>query len=107
LDVEPFREALKRVSVLADKQNHRVDLFLEEGRALLSAEGDYGKGQEEIFVYLEGAPMSLAYNARYLLEALAPLSGRAELGFSGPTSPTLVRPLEEGGYQAVVVPLRV
>jgi DNA polymerase-3 subunit beta len=107
LDVEPFREALKRVSVLADKQNHRVDLFLEEGRALLSAEGDYGKGQEEVFVSPEGAPMSLAYNARYLLEALAPLSGRAELGFSGPTSPTLVRPLEEGGYQAVVVPLRV
>ena len=107
LEVEPFREALKRVSVLADKQNHRVDLFLEEGRALLSAEGDYGKGQEEVSVSLEGAPMSLAYNARYLLEALAPLSGQAELLFSGPTSPTLVRPLGEGGYQAVVVPLRV
>jgi DNA polymerase-3 subunit beta len=107
LEVEPFREALKRVSVLADKQNHRVDLFLEEGRALLSAEGDYGKGQEEVSVVLEGAPMSLAYNARYLLEALAPLSGQAELLFSGPTSPTLVRPLGEGGYQAVVVPLRV
>jgi len=107
LEVEPFREALKRVSVLADKQNHRVDLFLEEERALLSAEGDYGKGQEEVSVSLEGAPMSLAYNARYLLEALAPLSGQAELLFSGPTSPTLVRPLGEGGYQAVVVPLRV
>jgi len=107
LEVEPFREALKRVSVLADKQNHRVDLFLEERRALLSAEGDYGKGQEEVSVVLEGAPMSLAYNIRYLLEALAPLSGQAELLFSGPTSPTVVRSAEEeGGYWAVVVPLR-
>ncbi|GAB5602852.1 DNA polymerase III subunit beta [Thermus sp. FJN-A] len=108
LEVEPFREALRRVSVLADRQNHRVDLFFQEGRVLLSAEGDYGKGQEEIPVHLEGTPLAVAYNARYLLEALGPLAGQAALLLSGPTSPSLVRPLAEGeGYQAVVVPLRV
>lgn len=107
LEVEPFREALRRVSVLADRQNHRVDLLLDEGRALLSAEGDYGRGQEEVPVGLEGAPMGLAYNARYLLEALGPLTGSAELLLSGPKSPSLIRPLGGGGYQAVVVPLRV
>lgn len=108
LEVEPFREALRRVSVLADRQNHRVDLFFQEDRVLLSAEGDYGKGQEEIPVRLEGTPLAVAYNARYLLEALGPLSGQASLLLSGPTSPSLVRPLAEGeGYQAVVVPLRV
>lgn len=108
LEAEPFREALRRVSVLADKQNHRIDLLFQEGRALLSAEGDYGKGQEELAVSLSGTPMGLAYNARYLLEALAPISGEAELLFSGPQSPSLVRPLADAeGYQAVVVPLRV
>lgn len=108
LEVEPFREALRRVSVLADRQNHRVDLFFQEGKVLLSAEGDYGKGQEELPVHLEGAPLAVAYNARYLLEALGPLSGQAGLLLSGPTSPSLVRPVgEEPGYQAVVVPLRV
>ena len=106
LDVEHFWEALKRVSVLADKQNHRVDLFLEEGRALLSAEGDYGKGQEEVPVALEGPPMSLAYSARYLIEALQRASGRVTLHISGQFTPTLIEPAE-GGYRAVVVPLRV
>jgi len=107
LDVEPFREALKRVSVLADKQNHRVDLFLEEGRALLSAEGDYGKGQEEIFVSLEGAPMSLAYNARHLLDAVSRVEEKVVMRFSGQFTPTLIEPADGSGYQAVVVPLRV
>jgi len=107
LEVEPFREALRRVSVLADRQNHRVDLLFGEGQALLSAEGDYGRGQEEVPVGLEGTPMGLAYNARYLLEALGPLTGSAELLLSGPKSPSLIRPLGGGGYQAVVVPLRV
>ncbi|GGM92679.1 DNA polymerase III subunit beta [Thermus composti] len=107
LEVEPFREALKRVSVLADRQNHRVDLLFQEGKVLLSAEGDYGKGQEELPVALEGSPLAVAYNARYLLEALSPLSGQAVLYLSGAASPSLVRPLEGEGYQAVVVPLRV
>ncbi|AEV15052.1 MAG: DNA polymerase III subunit beta [Thermus sp.] len=108
LEVEPFREALRRVSVLSDRQNHRVDLLFGEGHVLLSAEGDYGKGQEELPVRLEGTPLAVAYNARYLLEALGPLSGQAALLLSGPTSPSLIRPLGEGeGYQAVVVPLRV
>ncbi|MFM9420390.1 DNA polymerase III subunit beta [Thermus scotoductus] len=107
-EVEVFREALRRVSVLSDRQNHRVDLLFEEGRVLLSAEGDYGKGQEEVPVHLEGLPLAVAYNARYLLEALSPLSGQAVLLLSGPTSPSLVRPGEAAeGYQAVVVPLRV
>jgi DNA polymerase-3 subunit beta len=106
-DVGPFRDALKRVSVLADKQNHRVDLFLEEGRALLSAEGDYGKGQEEVAVSLEGAPMTLAYDARYLLDALSRVEGRAVMRFSGQFEPTLIEPADGGGYRAVVVPLRV
>lgn len=112
-EVEALREALRRVSVLADRQNHRVDLMFEEGRALLSSEGDYGKGREEIPVRLEGTPLAVAYNARYLLEALSPLSGEASLFLSGPTSPSLLRPLEVSasapgeGYQAVVVPLRV
>lgn len=55
------------MSVLSDRQNHRVDLLLEEGRILLSAEGDYGKGQEEVPAQVEGPGMAVAYNARYLL----------------------------------------
>jgi DNA polymerase-3 subunit beta len=106
LDVQPFRKALERVSVLADKQNHRVDLLLEDGRAVLTAQGDYGRGQEEVPVVSEGPSMSLAYSARHLLEALQRVSGKVTLHISGQVTPTLIEPAE-GGYRAVVVPLRV
>ncbi len=103
-----LREAIRRVSILADAKSHRLDLALEGGRILLSAEGDYGRGQEEVEARLEGSPLSLSFNARYLLEALGPIEEEAVLEFSGPTAPTLVRPLEASdGYRAVVVPLRV
>ncbi|AFV75090.1 DNA polymerase III, beta subunit [Thermus oshimai JL-2] len=106
LEADPFREALRRVSVLSDRQNHRVDLLFTEGsKLLLSAEGDYGRSQEELSVAFEGTPLLVAYNARYLLEALGPVEGGVELLISGPTSPSLLQ--AGGGYRAVVAPLRV
>lgn len=72
------------MSVLSDRQNHRVDLLLEEGRILLSAEGDYGKGQEEVPAQVEGPGMAVAYNARYLLEALAPVGTGPTWASPGP-----------------------
>jgi len=107
LEAEPFREALKRVSILANRENHRVDLSLEGKRALLSAQGDYGKGQEEIFVSLEGAPVSLAYDARHLLDAVSRVEGEVVVRFSGQFTPTLIEPADGSGYLAVVVPLKV
>jgi DNA polymerase-3 subunit beta len=107
LDVKSFREALERVSVLADEKSQRVDLLLEEGRAVLTAQGDYGESREEIPATLEGPSISLAYSARYLLDALQRVSGKVmTLQISGQFSPTLIEQ-EDGGYRAVVVPLRV
>lgn len=107
VEVKPFLEALKQANAWADKDN-RVDIRFEEGRATLAVEEEHGRWREEVPVSLEGPPMEQAYNARYLLEALSPLSNQAVLLLSGPTSPSLVRPGEAAeGYQAVVVPLRV
>ncbi|KIX84432.1 DNA polymerase III subunit beta [Thermus filiformis] len=119
VEADTLRESLKRVSVLADRQNHRVDLFFEsasplgearEGRLTLSAEGDYGKGREELPVRASGVAMTVSFNARYLLDALGPLEGPVRLRLSGAQTPAVVSGGGEGepdGYLAVVVPLRV
>ena len=51
--------------------------------------------------------MVLAYNAEYLEGALGPITGKARLRFSGAASPSVIQDAEDGGYLAVVVPLRV
>ena len=57
----------------------------------------------------KGVAMSLSFNARYLLDALGPVEGVALLRFSGAQAPAAVSAKgdQEGGYLAVVVPLRV
>ena len=75
----------------------------------LAAEGDYGRAQDTLDVVQGGTEpaMSLAFNARHVLDALGPIEGEAELLFSGSTSPAIFRAAGGGGYMAVMVTLRV
>ncbi|WP_022799581.1 DNA polymerase III subunit beta [Thermus islandicus] len=105
VETQALREAVRRLEVLADSQNRRLDLALEGSRIRLSAAGDYGAGEEEVPARVEGA-LELSVNARYLLEAL-PKSAATLVRFSGPTTPFVVGPDGDESYQAVMAPLRV
>ncbi len=108
LSAETLRESLKRVAVLSDRNNHRVNLLFNNGKLDIDAEGDYGRGREELDADLSGElPLIAAYNAQYLIDALAPIEGAVRIKLSGPSSPSLVQAAEDTGYLAVVVPLRV
>lgn len=108
LSAERLRESLKRVAVLSDRNNHRVDLLFAQDRLEMVSEGDYGQGREEIALEAALEPqLMVAFNAQYLIDALSPIEGTVRLKLSGPTSPSVVESVEDPGYLAVVVPLRV
>ncbi len=109
LDAAQLAEAVARVAVMADKTaNNRVDLFVKEGRLQITAEGSYGRAQEAVEVAQEGSDpeIVLAYNAKYLTDALGPASGPLQMRFSGTTSPSVLSSLEDPNYLAMIVPLR-
>ena len=107
LDAEVLRTSLRRVSMLADKSNHRVDLLFQENRLEVVSEGDYGQGREELHTEHQGEPQKmLAYNAQYLIDALSQIEGMAHLKMAQ-AGPTIIEAADDQGYLAVVVPLRV
>ncbi len=107
-DAEALRQTIERVRVLADKGNQRIDLHLRPGALEVAAEGEFGRGREELPVETEGeGPLMAAFNAQYLVDALKGLKGQASFRLSGPNSPSVLTGVEDPGYLAVVVPLRV
>jgi DNA polymerase III subunit beta len=110
LPAAALKEAVGRVAVLADKNaNNRVEFLISENTLRLAAEGDYGRAQDTLEVRQEGQEpaISLGFNAKYVMDALGPIEGDAELSFSGSTSPAMFKASGDAGYLAVVVPLRV
>lgn len=109
LAADELRDAVARVAVMADKTaNNRVDLFVKEGTLQITAEGSYGRSQESIDVRQEGSEseIALAYNAKYLMDALSPLQDQLRASFSGSTSPSVLEDPADAAYLAMVVPLR-
>ncbi len=110
LEAQALAEAVSRVAVMADKTaNNRVDLFIKGGTLQITAEGGYGRSREALQVSQEGTDpeIVLAYNAKYLGDALAPVTGEVRLSFSGTTTPSVMSSLKDPNYLAMIVPLRL
>ncbi|WP_424183640.1 DNA polymerase III subunit beta [Actinokineospora sp. G85] len=113
IGVAPLVEAIKRVSLVAERGT-QVRLEFAEGVLRLSAGGDdEGSAEEELAVEFTGEPVTIAFNPGYLQDGLAALhSDRAELSFTTPNRPALIKPVgAEGevtpGYLYLLMPVRL
>jgi len=119
LEVAPMLEAIKRVSLVADR-GAQVRLEFTEGSLRLTAGGDdEGSAEEQLPCELEGEPLTIAFNPGYLLDGLNALhTERAHLGFTTPSRPALARPVSADdasagqpgnsmGYVHLLMPVRL
>ncbi|WP_406201274.1 DNA polymerase III subunit beta [Kitasatospora sp. NBC_01560] len=114
IQTQPFLEALKRVSLVAER-NTPVRLNFEEGVLTLEAgSGDDAQATERIDASLEGDAISIAFNPGYLEEGLKAIdSAYAQLSFTTPTKPALlsgkasVDTEADEAYQYLIMPVRL
>lgn len=109
LDKVPFSRALRRTSIMSRERTSSVRFDLEQGKlTLISINPDIGEAREEIAVQYKGEPISMGFNARYLLDVIQAMDGES-VGFEvqDSLSPTLLREGEEKGYRCVVMPMRI
>ena len=103
--------ALERVAVLADQHNNVVKLSTEAdgGQVLLQADAqDVGRGSESLAAEIQGDPIQIAFNVRYLLDGLKAMAAdQVALHCNAPTTPAVLRPLDEAAFTYLVMPVQV
>jgi DNA polymerase-3 subunit beta len=104
-----FMAALRRVSVMAEERNKPVKLLLRPGALVLSAAShDLGEAEEALQVQYSGDEVTIGFNSRYVLEALAPIeTDEIVFEFKDGLSPGVVKGVEEEGYSCVIMPMRI
>jgi DNA polymerase-3 subunit beta len=116
LDVAPLVEAIKRVSLVAERAAQVRMEFSASSLRLAAGGDDEGSAEEQVACELEGDPLTIAFNPGYLLDALAALrTPRAHLSFTTPNRPALVRPVSPddppgasaSGYLHLLMPVRL
>jgi DNA polymerase-3 subunit beta len=67
--------------------------FSDDGLRLTAGGDEVGRAEEELPCEFDGAPLTIAFNPGYLLDALGALhTPRARLTFTTPNRPALMRP---------------
>jgi len=104
--------ALRRMSVVASDQTHRIRLAFSGGIVKFSVQTpDLGEAQDELAVTYEGEPLEIGFNAMYLLEILKYMpTDEVRLTFKAPERASTVEPVgwnDPASYMALVMPLRL
>lgn len=114
IETAPFVEAVKRVSLVAER-NTPVRLGFEQGVLILEAgSSDDAQAVERVDAQLEGDDISIAFNPTFLLDGLSAIdSPVAQLSFTTSTKPALLsgKPAVDAEadetYKYLIMPVRL
>jgi DNA polymerase-3 subunit beta len=109
VDCQTFAQAVDRVSTISSERGRAVKLALADGQMVLTVNNpDSGSATEELAVSYDSDPIEIGFNAKYLLDITAQLSGDdAIFLFADAGSPTLIRDTAGDDALYVLMPMRV
>lgn len=112
VDRSTLTSALRRMSIVASDQTHRIRLAFTSGACKLSVQTpDLGEAQEEIAVTYDGDPLEIGFNATYLLEILKYMpTDEIRLTLKAPERAVTCEPVgwdDAASYLTLVMPLRL
>lgn len=101
--------AVERVMTVQTERGRAVRLHFDEGTVKLSAnDPNGGEAADEAEAEYDAADLSIGFNGRYLLDALAHVEGETvEIALSDPGSPTIFRAPDDARHLIVLMPMRV
>lgn len=111
-DKNALSGALKRMSVIASDQTHRIRMSFNAGMLKFSVQTpDLGEAQDEMPISFEGDPLDIGFNASYLLEILRYLpTDEVRMTFKAPERAATLEPVgwsDAAKYLCLVMPLRL
>lgn len=111
-DKAALAAALRRMSIVASDQTHRIRMAFTNGACKLSVQTpDLGEAQEELSVAYEGDSLEIGFNAAYMLEILKYMpTDEVRMTFKAPERAATCEPVgwdDPASFLTLVMPLRL
>ena len=109
IDRQSFAQAVDRVSTISSERGRAVKLSIADGQVTLAVNNpDSGSATEELPAGYSADPLEIGFNARYLLDVAAQLTGgEAKFMLADAGSPTLIQDTADEQTLYVLMPMRV
>lgn len=115
LNTAEFHKAVRLATLFAQDNNNIVRLRIEPagdlapGKVVISAtSSELGSNVGELEATIEGSPIEIAFNGRFLIDALGAIdSAEVALETNTPASPGVLRPVGDVDFMHVIMPMHI
>ncbi len=110
-DRDRLTNAVRRVALLSNERSRAVKFQIDKGKVeITSSSPEFGEAKEVLIVDYAGAPVTICFNAQYVLDFLAVVeTDSVGLEFKDEMSQAVMKPVGADGYEYtyVIMPMRV
>ncbi|MEN3336961.1 MAG: polymerase subunit beta [Acidobacteriota bacterium] len=110
-DRDRLTNAVKRVALLSNERSRAVKFQIDKGKVeIASSSPEFGEAKEVLMVEYAGAPVTICFNAQYVLDFLSVVeTDSVGLEFKDEMSQAVMKPVGAEGYDYtyVIMPMRV
>jgi DNA polymerase-3 subunit beta len=110
-DRDRLTSAVKRVALLSNERSRAVKFQIDKGKVeIASSSPEFGEAKEVVMVDYTGAPVTICFNAQYVLDFLNVVeTDSIGLEFKDEMSQAVMKPIGAEGYDYtyVIMPMRV
>jgi DNA polymerase-3 subunit beta len=110
-DRDRLTSAVKRVALLSNERSRAVKFQIDKGKVeIASSSPEFGEAKEVLMVDYAAAPVTICFNAQYVLDFLGVVETDAvSLDFKDEMSQAVLKPVGGEGYDYtyVIMPMRI
>ena len=108
-----LQDCFERISLISSssaekEKKYPVKVSIDIGKITISCTNQTGEAKEEVYVSTEGKNLEAGFNPKYFLDALKVIEEEeVYIDFGTNISPCVIRPVEEGDYTYMILPIRL
>lgn len=108
-----LQNCFERISLISSsttekEKKYPVKVVIDIGKITISCTNQTGDAKEEIYVSTEGKNVEAGFNPKYFLDALKVIDDEEiYVDFGSSISPCVIRPVDEGDYTYMILPIRL
>lgn len=102
-------DCIDRASLMAKEGNtNLIKLSINEDNMIITSNSQLGKAKEELNIILQGEPLEIAFNSKYLIDVFKIMEEEeVEMEFSTSVSPCVIKNKEYQNSTYLVLPVRL
>ena len=109
VDRKEFLMSIERAALISrEGKKNPIKIEIDGDNMIITSRAELGTALEEVAIELEGNNLSIAFNPRYLIEALKSIDDdEVSITFISSLTPCIIHPIEGDHYKYLILPIRL